>query len=218
MYRGIQRADPAWLIHAYRACVSYVDAQVGAVLGELDRLGLAERTIVVLWGDHGFHLGEHGIWGKFTLLEQSLRVPLIVRAPGRSAGAAASGFVETVDILPTLLELTGLEIPGQVEGLSFAPLLEDPSRRWKQAVFGSRMFVSERFPFAAQTVRTPRYRFVRWFGDDASDPVALELYDHVSDPREYVNLADASDQRTRVLMLSAMLDKWQRGEPVGRPQ
>jgi arylsulfatase A-like enzyme len=217
-YANAGAARPKWLIHAYRACVSYVDAQVGLVLDELERLRLAERTVVVLWGDHGFHLGEHGIWGKFTLLETSLRVPLILRVPGRQRGVAVRGLVETVDILPTLCELTGLEIPAQVEGISFETLLDDPGRDWKGAVFGSRLTLQPHFPFSARTVRTPRHRMVSWHAEGSADPVALELYDHEVDPREYQNLADEPGQQTRVAALSALLDQWQDGNAVGHPR
>lgn len=124
------------LIHAYMACVSYVDAQIGRVIGELDRLGLRDNTIIVLWGDHGWHLGEHGIWGKATNFEIATRVPLIVSAPGKRAwGVASPALVELVDIYPTLCELAGLPRPKALEGASFAPLLDHPNRRWKKAVF-----------------------------------------------------------------------------------
>jgi iduronate 2-sulfatase len=205
------------LVHAYRACVSYIDAQIGRVLDELDRLQLAERTIVVLWGDHGWHLGEHQLWGKFTLLEPSLRIPLILRVPGRTDGRSASGFVETVDILPTLCELTGIDIPAQVEGVSFTRLLDDPTREWKQAVFGSRKVFTRDFPHAAMTVRTPRFRLVRWF-DKSNRRQALELYDHESDPREYVNLASEVEHQARVVALNAMIDQWSIGRTVGHPR
>jgi len=124
------------LIHAYMACVSYVDAQIGKILRELERLGLREHTIVMLWGDHGWHLGEHGIWGKATNYEIATRVPLIVSAPGqRAKGVGCSALVELVDMYPTLCELAGLPLPSHLEGKSFAPLLDDPSKPWKKAAF-----------------------------------------------------------------------------------
>jgi iduronate 2-sulfatase len=124
------------LIHAYLACASYVDAQIGKVLAELDRLGLRENTIVMLWGDHGWHLGEHGIWGKATNYEIATRVPLIVSAPGMKArGKSSEALVELLDMYPTLCELAGLPVPRHVEGRSFAPLIDDPDRKWKKSVF-----------------------------------------------------------------------------------
>jgi iduronate 2-sulfatase len=122
------------LIHGYLACVSYVDAQIGRLLDELERQGLHDETIVVLWGDHGWQLGEHALWGKASNFETSARVPLIVDAPGLSVrGRKARGLVEFVDLYPTLCELAGLPLPGHLEGTSFAPLLRDPDRAWKSA-------------------------------------------------------------------------------------
>jgi len=124
------------LIHAYLACASYVDALIGKVLAELDRLGLRENTIIMVWGDHGWHLGEHGIWGKATNYEIATRVPLIVSAPGMKArGKSSNALVELLDMYPTLCELADLSIPSHVEGRSFVPLLDEPGREWKIAVF-----------------------------------------------------------------------------------
>jgi len=128
--------DARNLIHAYLACVSYVDAQIGRLLDELETLGLRENTVVMLWGDHGWHLGEHGIWGKATNYEIAARVPLIVSAPGRAArNVKSDALVELVDMYPTLCELAGLSLPEHLEGRSFAPLLDKPDRPWKDAVF-----------------------------------------------------------------------------------
>jgi len=124
------------LLHGYLACVSYVDAQVGRLLDELEKNGLAENTIVVFWGDHGWQLGEHSLWGKAANFETSSLVPLIFSAPGRQGnGRQASGLVEFVDVYPTLCELAGLPLPAQREGVSAVPLLNDPSRTWKTAAF-----------------------------------------------------------------------------------
>ncbi|MHC4556629.1 MAG: sulfatase [Planctomycetota bacterium] len=124
------------LIHAYLACASYVDAQIGKVLAELDRLGLRDNTIIMVWGDHGWHLGEHGIWGKATNYEIATRVPLIVSAPGMKArGKSSDALVELLDMYPTLCELADLSVPRHVEGKSFAPLLHKPDREWKETVF-----------------------------------------------------------------------------------
>ncbi len=206
-YEGGQRIDADTakrLIHGYRACVSYIDSQVGRLLAELERQELASRTLVVLWGDHGWHLGEHGIWGKHTALEPSLRIPLIVRAPGVAGGVASSGLVESADILPTLCELTGIPDPRQGEGTSFVPLLHDPNRPWKRAAFG----LVYRNNTVGQTVRTQRYRFVRWGGwsGDAWEFQAAELYDHQTDPREYRNVANQPENRATVRRLNAWLD------------
>jgi iduronate 2-sulfatase len=124
------------LIQAYAACVSFSDAQVGRVLAELDALGLRKNTIIVLWGDNGWHLGDLGMWGKATNFEAATRVPLIVCDPRESAkGAASQALVESVDVYPTLCELAGVPPPAGLQGISFAPLLREPSRPWKQAAF-----------------------------------------------------------------------------------
>jgi iduronate 2-sulfatase len=124
------------LLRAYYACTSFVDAQIGRVLAELDVLGLRKNTIIVVWGDHGWHLGEYGIWGKATNFEVATRVPLIVSAPKmKAAGKGSKALVEFVDIYPGLCELAGLPLPAHLEGKSFAPLLNDPDQKWKAAAF-----------------------------------------------------------------------------------
>jgi arylsulfatase A-like enzyme len=173
------------LRHAYAACVSYVDAQVGKVLAELERLGLADNTIVVLWGDHGWHLGEHGIWGKHTLHEVALRSPLVVRVPKMaSPGVATSGLVEAVDIFPTLAGLCELGPVTGVDGASFAPLLADPGAAGKPAAYG--FWSAGR----GHSIRTDRYRLTQYTERGAPGRLAqVELYDHQSDPEETDNIA-----------------------------
>jgi arylsulfatase A-like enzyme len=169
---------------AYAACVSYVDAQVGKVLDGLERLGLADRTVVVLWGDHGWHLGEHGIWGKHTLYEVALRSPLIVRVPRMaSPGAAADGIVESVDIYVTLAELCGLG-PVASSGESFRQALDDPAAAGKRAAYG--FWAGGR----GHSIRTERYRLTQYTErGDASRVAQVELYDHAADPDETANVA-----------------------------
>jgi iduronate 2-sulfatase len=124
------------LLRAYYACTSFVDAQIGRLLAELETLGLRDNTIIVVWGDHGWHLGEYGMWGKATNYEVSTRVPLIVLAPGmKAAGQGTKALVEFVDVYPTLCEIAGLSVPAHLKGKSFAPLLNDPSLAWKEAAF-----------------------------------------------------------------------------------
>lgn len=164
---------------SYAAGVSYADAQVAQILALLDELNLADNTIVVLWGDHGFHLGEHAVWGKHTLFEESLRSPLIVRAPGLPASPGAShAVVETVDIYPTLCDLAGIEIPEGLHGRSLRPQLLDASAEGDVALATSGR---------AETIRTSRYRLIRHQPEDGA-PV-FELYDHESAAGETVNLA-----------------------------
>ncbi len=178
------------LRHAYFAAVSYVDAQVGKVIDELDRLGLTDKTIVVVWGDHGWHLGDHSIWGKHSTFERALRSPLIMRVPGMPApGIPSDGLVETLDLYPTLAELTGLIEPDDLTGTSLVPLLEAPDHPGKDGAFG--------YWNGRRTLRTERYRLTRY---DDGDP-RTELFDHRTDPYETINVADAHPDVVAKLLL-----------------
>jgi arylsulfatase A-like enzyme len=166
------------LRHGYLAAVSYSDAQVGRVLDELDRLGLSDNTIVVVWGDHGWHLGDQTIWGKHSTFERALRSPLLVRVPGVGRpGSTAEGIVEAVDIYPTLAELAGLPAPEGLDGRSFVPLLRNPAGPGKEAAY-SRWT-------GRRTLRTDRYRVVL---HEKGEP-RVELFDHAADPLETHNVA-----------------------------
>jgi len=190
------------LIHGYYACVSYTDAQIGRVLDELEHLGLSEDTIVVLWGDHGWKLGEHGAWCKHTNFELDTRAPLIVRAPGmRARGQRTKALTEFVDIYPTLCELAGLSLPGHLEGMSAAPLLHDPGRKWKKAAFSQ----YPRGAVMGYTMRTGRYRYTEWKDMRNGKVKARELYDHKNDPQENKNVAEALANQALVKKLSRML-------------
>jgi iduronate 2-sulfatase len=200
------------LRHGYYACVSFVDAQVGRLLAELDRLGLRENTIVVFWGDHGWHLGEQTLWGKQTNLELDARAPLIVSAPGRkAAGAKCNALVEFVDIFPSLCELAALPLPPHLEGNSFAPLLDAPDKPWKTAAFTQVV----RRPVIGRSMRTDRYRFTRWHPRTAPEKtVAVELYDYRNDPVELENIAARPENAVLVKELTAKLDAgWQAAKP-----
>jgi iduronate 2-sulfatase len=192
------------LIHGYQACVSYTDAQIGKVLDELDRLGLRQSTIVVLWGDHGWKLGDYGDWCKHTNFELDTRAPLIVSAPGMKArGQSTRALVELVDIYPTLVEMAGLPLPGHLQGTSFAPLLEDPGQTWKDAALSQ----YPRGTSMGRSLRTDRWRFTQWRSEDG-EVVARELYDHeASDPLEVRNLADDPAHAETVTKLEALLDE-----------
>ncbi len=204
------------LIHGYHATVSFVDAQIGRVLEAVDRLGLGENTLVVLWGDHGFHLGDHGMWCKHTNYEEAARIPVIVRAPGvTKAGGRSRALIETVDIYPTLCELAGLPVPGGLDGKSFVPALEDPSSaRTKEAVFHvyPRSTIELGWMLGC-AVRTERYRLVEWKKPGAAAEAALlELYDYVVDPDETRNLILEQPEVAR--RLRALLGK----QPEAKPQ
>jgi arylsulfatase A-like enzyme len=184
------------LVRGYRAATSYADAQVGRVLDELERLGLAENTVVVLWGDHGFSLGEHGLWVKHSPFELANRVPLIVRAPGAAAGGVAQGLVETVDIFPTLAELAGLPLPSHLQGRSFAATVADPAVVTREAVFPRWQ--------KGDSIRTDRYYYTEWRNPEGK-VVARMLYDHANDPGELDNVAENPDYALVVAELSQAL-------------
>ena len=202
------------LIHGYHAAVSYMDAQLGKVLNELERLGLASNTIIVLWGDHGWHLGDHGWWCKHDNYEETTRIPLIVAAPGvtKPGTRAANALVETVDIYPTLAEVAGLpapQVPQGMEGKSFVPVLRDPAQGTKNHLF----HVYPRGERIGRAVRTTRYRLVEWkVPGAAADTAELELYDYETDPQETKNLA--AEQPEVVARLRAMLAT----QPEAKPQ
>jgi len=168
-------------VRAYLASVAYADAMVGRLLDALDESGRAERTIVVLWGDHGFHLGEKERWQKYTLWGESLHVPFVVVAPGvTQPGTSSSAPVSLMDIYPTLVELAGLDLPPHVEGRSLAPLLADPALPWQHPTLST-------YGFGNHAVVSSRHKYIRY--NDGSE----ELYDLVADPNEWTNLAGRED-------------------------
>lgn len=189
------------LVHAYYAATSYIDAQIGRVLAELDRLGLRERTVVVLWGDHGWQLGEHGLWCKHTNFEVAARVPMIISAPGqKNAGAKTDALAEFVDIYPTLTELCGLPMPEGLEGTSLVPVMDMPARPWKKAAFSQ----YPRGKVMGYSMRTAQYRYTEWL-EPNKPPVGVELYDHKEDPDENINLADRPEHNELIVELSKLL-------------
>ncbi len=215
-YRGIPAGGPipdplqARVWQAYMACVSYVDAQVGRLLQALETHGLSDKTVVILWGDHGWHLGEHGTWAKMTLFEWATRVPLLIAAPGRSQPLQIGSLVELVDLYPTLCQLADLPIPRHVEGSSLVPLLSDPDQPWKTAAFSH-------FPrhghSLGQSMRTERYRYTEWVGLDGGVK-GRELYDHAADPLELVNLAASPATSGTVQQLARQMKAgWRAARP-----
>lgn len=187
------------LIHGYYAAMSYADACIGRVLDALESSDLADNTIVVVWGDHGYHLGDHGVWGKHTNFELAARIPLMVAVPGKSASVTAA-LVETVDIYPTLTALAGLPAPQGLDGRSFAALFENPSAPHRDHV----THVFPRREILGRSVRDDRYRLVEWNKvGDAAEAAVFELYDYQSDPDERANLASA--QPDVVAKLKALL-------------
>ncbi len=181
--------------HAYYACVSYIDAQVGKLIDELDKLGLAENTIIVIWGDHGWHLGDHLVWGKHTIFERSLRSAFMVKVPGETNGKSINKVVSTIDIYPTLMELCGVEMPHQTDGKSLVPLLNNPLQQWEGASFG--------YYKNGISLRTERYRLTKYF---RSQQPLIELYDHKTDPFETKNIAAENPA-----IVEQLMPLWERG-------
>lgn len=178
------------LIHGYYASMSYMDAQLGRVLDELERLDMLDNTIIILWGDHGWHLGDHGYWTKHTNYEEANKIPLVVVAPGVGVAGAATGQpAESVDIYPTLAELAGLGkpvAPQPIDGLSLVPVLKNPELRIRDHAYHA-------YPhggYIGRAVRTERYRMVEWKNWENPSDVIYELYDYEKDPLETKNIAD----------------------------
>ena len=234
------------LKHAYLACISYVDAQIGKIISAMEKAGVRENTIIIVWSDHGYHLGDMGIWGKATNYEIATRVPMMIWTPDMpktTQGFKTNALVELVDIYPTLCDLAGLETPEQLEGYSFAPLINAPEREWKTAAlsqfptpalrewgayplrpamretyFGPlikeveekiKMQQKEKWNrdlfennLMGYAMRTDKYRFIVWKdrGDLEKEPLFIELYDHVNDPRETNNIANRNPELVAELM------------------
>ena len=217
---GMDEALQRTVTQAYLASVSFMDTQFGVVLDELERQGLTQNTVVLFISDHGYHLGEHGLWQKMTVFEEAARVPLIISAPGMKAvGKATSRLAELVDLYPTLADLCGLKAPVDLEGSSLRPLLDDPERAWKKGAFtqvihglkGGRLDGQKSKAKAlGRSVRTERYRYTEWNKGQAG----AELYDHTTDPHELHNLANDPKAVAVVQELKTILhDGWQAARP-----
>ncbi|HKI32795.1 MAG TPA: sulfatase-like hydrolase/transferase [Gemmataceae bacterium] len=199
---GLDQAKLTDFLRSYYAAVSYADAQVGKVLDALERLKLADNTIIVLWGDHGWHLGEHGLWQKMSLFEESARVPLLIVAPGiKATGQACGRPAELLDMYPTLADLCGLPPPGMVHGTSLRPQLDDPAAPGKKAAYTQVRRGGGKDQFLGRSLRTEQFRYTEWDGGKRG----VELYDHQEDPHEHRNLADDPNQAERVKELKELL-------------
>ena len=218
---NLSESEARLLKHGYLASVSYIDAQVGRLLNELDRLELKENTIIILWGDHGWKLGEHSSWCKMTNHEIDTRVPLIISAPGFTEyGLETSSLVEFVDIYPTLCELAGLPVPESLEGESLVPLINNPRQPFKEAVFSQFLregiwIAPDGIEYMGYAVRTDRYRYVTWVNRGTGELAARELYDHRADPGENVNLAGHPEYAETLAELEALrLAGWRAALPA----
>jgi len=199
------------MIHGYYAAVSMIDEQVGKLLDALKENGLAENTIVILWGDHGWKLGEYGNWCKHSNFELDTNAPLIISAPGIKGGVKTSSLAEFVDIYPTLCDLASLSKPGHLEGKSLLPILKNPSAIVNEVAIsqyprGKSLGYDQKSEIMGYSLRTGKYRFTRWQKyENPSEVVALELYDHTDGKIATVNLADKPEYKQEVSRLDKML-------------
>lgn len=195
---------------AYYACASFVDAQIGSVLQALEEAHLADHTIVLIFGDHGFQLGEHGLWGAATLFEQCTRVPLLVRIPGTTdRGTACDEIVELVDLVPTLCGLLQVAAPEHLEGTSLVPLLSEPVQPWKKAAFTTCV----KYGDVGFSVRTKRWRYTDWTSLHTGAH-RFELYDLDTDPWEQTNLVhDPGHRNERTILANLLQRRWRGAQP-----
>lgn len=209
---GLSQAELKQALRGYYSSITFMDSQVGRLMAALERLDLDERTIVVFWGDHGYHLGEKGMWMKQSLYEEAARSPLIVVAPGtRGRGKPSPRLVELVDLYPTIAELAGLAVPTDhpaPEGRSFRALLDEPERAWNKAAYTQ---VQRNYPdgrrFMGRSVRNERWRYTEWDGGNAG----TELYDLQADPGERTNLAGKPQHQATAREMQKLLLKGGKG-------
>jgi len=214
--------DTLALRHGYYAATSFVDAQVGKVVDELDHLGLADNTIIVFWSDHGYHLGEHALWAKTSNFELDARVPMIIATPWHKKGQVADAPVELLDIYPTLAALCGLDPPNELEGKSLRPMLEDPTTHVK--AFAMTQHPRPAYPrrddpeAMGYSIRNDRHRYTEWRDFKSGEVRAVELYDHNEDPRETANVADEPKNAKLVKRLAAEMEKAIAGKVATKPE
>jgi iduronate 2-sulfatase len=212
------------LRQGYYASVTYVDALIGDLIAHLKEIGIYENTIIVIWGDHGWKLGDHNSWGKMTNYNIDLRVPIIIRSPNqKNRGVQTHSFVELVDLFPTLCELAGIDIPDYMQGTSLVPLMENPERPWKTAAFSQfhrRPKVSaDGKRYMGYSINTPAFHYIEWYTWDHTSGTRgelkhVELYDRKKDPHEKVNIADNPDVSEIRKRLADQLEAgWQEALP-----
>jgi arylsulfatase A-like enzyme len=201
-YFGVPKSGPLSdemakkLIQGYYACVSYTDAQIGKLLNSLDELGLRENTIIILWGDHGWQLGEHSLWCKHSNFDIALRVPLIISAPGYRGGLKTNALTEYIDIYPTLTELAGLNMPKQLQGKSFVTLMKNPDQKFKETIYARYVY--------GESIITERYLYTEWYNHEGEFNGRM-LYDHQPDPKENINISELPESKNLVDSLSKIL-------------
>ena len=214
-YEGVPKEGPVsdemaiQLIRGYYACTTFTDAMIGRIFVEMDRLEMWDNTIVILWGDHGWQLGEHTLWCKHCCFDTAERAPLLIAAPGFKKGLRSRALVEFVDIYPTLCELAGIAPPTHLQGKSFVALMDEPNRKWKDAVFSRYQ--------KGVSMRTDRYLYTEYFTDDGKFEGRM-LYDHQTDPDENINIAAWPENAELVKELSQRLRAGHEGMPPLRDE
>ena len=203
-YNALSEQQSRHLIHGYYASVSYMDAQVGKILDELKRLGLDENTIVILWGDHGWKLGEYGNWCKHTNVDYDLRVPLIIKTPAmKSKGKQVNAIAELIDVYPTLCNQAGLQIPGKLQGEDFSFLLNSADDHFKDAAFSQ---FERPNNIMGYSIRTSQYRYTCWLNTNNKEVYEEELYDYHNDPQGMMNVVNNVDYDMVIKKLKEMLN------------
>ena len=203
-YFGVPKLGPIsddmakTLIRGYYACVSYTDAQIGKLLNALDELDLRNNTVVILWGDHGWQLGEHTLWCKHSNFDVAMRVPMIISVPGYKGGLVTDALVEYIDIFPSLSELAGLDQPEQLHGRSFIPLLNNPNQIFKDVIYSRYIY--------GESIKTDQYLYTEWYNNNGA-LYGRMLYDHYTDPAENVNISEIPENKTLVDSLSKILHR-----------
>jgi len=212
------------LKHGYYASVSYVDALLGDLIAHMKKIGIYENTIIILWGDHGWKLGDHNSWGKMTNYNIDLNVPMIIRYPNQeNRGAQTSEITELIDMFPSLCELAGVTVPDYMQGTSFVPLIKNPELEWKSAAFSQfhrrPVHAADGNRYMGYSINTKKYHYIEWYEWNAENGTRgelkdKELYDRETDPNETVNIAAQASFTEIVAQLSAQLAAgWQKAKP-----
>ncbi|MEO0510839.1 MAG: sulfatase [Verrucomicrobiota bacterium] len=201
-FKGVTVDEARKCKQAYYACNSFVDAQVGRLIDALEKNGLLENTLIVFWSDHGYFLGEKGLWFKRKNFERSARVPLLIAGPGISQGQVNQATVELLDLYPTLVDISGFEVPEQLDGSSLRPLLKNPATVWNKPAFTQ---VVHNANAQGYSIRTDDWRYTEWY-EKSGRIAGTELYDHKNDPDEVTNLAKNPKHKTIIADLKAKLE------------
>lgn len=212
------------LKHGYYASVSYVDALLGNLIAHMKEIGIYENTIIILWGDHGWKLGDHNSWGKMTNYNVDLQVPMIIRYPDQeNRGAQTFEITELIDMFPSLCEIAGIEVPDYMQGTSFVPLIEEPKRAWKAAAFSQfhrrPRHAADGKRYMGYSINTKEYHYIEWYGWDPETGIRgelknTELFDRKNDPNESINIAAEQNLSEVVQRLSKQLaDGWENAKP-----